>query len=100
MDNHFGSSLRALRKKKKLTLEDLGEILKISKSSLSDYENEKSYPPLDACALMSKFFGISIATNGSSLKCQKNYAYCALFWKSGWIRHQKNIFKQLILRCL
>ncbi len=60
MDNHFGSSLRALRKKKKLTLEDLGEILKISKSSLSDYENEKSYPPLDACALMSKFFGISI----------------------------------------
>ncbi len=60
MENKFGSNLRILRKKQKLTLESLGEKLKISKSAISDYEIGKTFPPLDVCELISNFFGINI----------------------------------------
>ncbi len=60
MENKFGSNLRILRKKQKLTLESLGEKLKISKSAISDYEIGKTFPPLDICELISNFFGINI----------------------------------------
>ncbi|GAB2645864.1 hypothetical protein GCM10027035_45100 [Emticicia sediminis] len=60
MENKFGSNLRILRKKQKLTLESLGEKLKISKSAISDYEIGKTFPPLDVCELISDFFGINI----------------------------------------
>jgi transcriptional regulator with XRE-family HTH domain len=60
MENNFGKNLRLLRKQKKLTLENLGEILKISKSAISDYEVGKTFPPLDVCETISNFFGINI----------------------------------------
>ncbi len=60
MENNFGTNLRLLRKKKKLTLETLGEILKISKSAISDYEVGKTFPPLDVCEVISDFFVINI----------------------------------------
>ena len=60
MENRFGLNLRILRKKKKLTLESLGETLKISKSAISDYEIGKTFPPLDVCELISNYFGINI----------------------------------------
>lgn len=60
MEKRFGSNLRTLRKKNKLTLESLGEKLKISKSAISDYEIGKTFPPLDVCELISNFFGINI----------------------------------------
>ncbi len=60
MENRFGSNLRVLRKKRKLTLESLGEALKISKSAISDYEIGKTFPPLDVCEIISNYFGINI----------------------------------------
>lgn len=60
MENKFGSNLRILRKKQKLTLESLGEKLKISKSAISDYEIGKTFPPLDVCELISNFLRINI----------------------------------------
>lgn len=60
MENKFGSNLRILRKKQKITLESLGEKLKISKSAISDYEIGKTFPPLDVCELISDFFAINI----------------------------------------
>ena len=60
MENKFGNNLRLIRKKKKITLEGLGEKLKISKSAISDYEIGKTFPPLDVCELISNFFGINI----------------------------------------
>lgn len=60
MENRFGSNLRLLRKKQKLTLETLGDALKISKSAISDYEIGKTFPPLDVCETISNFFGINI----------------------------------------
>ncbi len=60
MENNFGTNLRLLRKRKKLTLENLGEKLKISKSAISDYEVGKTFPPLDVCEIISDFFEINI----------------------------------------
>ena len=60
MDDNFGKNLRILRKKKNLTLLELGNILNISKSALSDYENGKSTPSLTILDQISKFFGKNI----------------------------------------
>lgn len=60
MERKFNTNLRVLRKNNKLTLEGLGNVLKISKSTLSDYENGKTFPPLDVCETISNFFGISL----------------------------------------
>lgn len=43
MENRFGKNLRILRKQQKITLEKLGESLKISKSAISDYEIGKTF---------------------------------------------------------
>lgn len=60
MENRFGKNLRILRKQQKITLEKLGESLKISKSAISDYEIGKTFPPLDVCELISNFFRLNI----------------------------------------
>ncbi len=60
MENNFGINLKNLRKSNGFTLETLGEKLKISKSTLSDYENGKSSPPFDVCETIADFFRINI----------------------------------------
>lgn len=52
----FGKNLRFLRKLKKMTLLDLSETLKISKSAISDYEIGKSLPGLEVVRKLSQFF--------------------------------------------
>lgn len=59
MENNFGRNLRVLRKKKKETLESLAEILKISKSAISDYETGKTFPSLLVSESIATFFGIN-----------------------------------------
>jgi len=56
----FGNNLRFLRKLKKMTLLGLSDVLKISKSAISDYENSKSLPGLDVVQKFSSYFGIPI----------------------------------------
>lgn len=60
MENLFGTNLRFLRKRDKITLEELSRLLNISKSSLSDYETRKTYPPLDVCRRLAAHFKLSI----------------------------------------
>lgn len=60
MENRFGQNLRLLRKKKKETLESLAEILKISKSAISDYETGKTYPTLIVSELIANYLGVNI----------------------------------------
>ena len=60
MENKFSANLRILRKKNKLTLEILGKILKVSKSALSDYENNHTFPSLDVCEAICQYFGINL----------------------------------------
>lgn len=60
MESNFGDNLRFLRKREKITLEELSRLLGISKSSLSDYETRKTFPPLDVCRRLAGKFGYSI----------------------------------------
>ena len=60
MENKFSANLRILRKKNKLTLEILGKILRFSKSALSDYENNHTFPSLDVCEAICQYFGINL----------------------------------------
>ena len=60
MENKFGTNLRILRKKNKLTLEVLGKTLGVSKSALSDYENGHTLPSLDVCEVICQYFGSNL----------------------------------------
>lgn len=60
MENKFSANLRILRKKNKITLEELGKILGVSKSALSDYENAHTFPSLDVCENICQYFGINL----------------------------------------
>jgi transcriptional regulator with XRE-family HTH domain len=60
LESHFGSNLRYLRKRAKITLEELSRLLNVSRSSLSDYETRKTYPPLDVCGRLAAHFGVSL----------------------------------------
>ncbi|MBK8623625.1 MAG: helix-turn-helix transcriptional regulator [Saprospiraceae bacterium] len=56
----FGHNVKFLRKKKKLTLVEMSNLTGISKSALSDYENNKSTPGLEILRIFSSFFSLSI----------------------------------------
>lgn len=56
----FSENLKSLRKYKKMTLEDLAEALNVSKSAISDYENNKFSPSLAICRKVAEYFGTSI----------------------------------------
>jgi len=60
MENKFSANLRILRKINKLTLEILGKTLGVSKSALSDYENNHTFPSLDVCEAICQYFGINL----------------------------------------
>lgn len=56
----FAENLKLLRKARKISLEELAEAINISKSALSDYENEKFSPTLAASTKIVNFFGTSL----------------------------------------
>jgi transcriptional regulator with XRE-family HTH domain len=58
LEYYFGNNLKKLRKGKKLTLLQLAEILNISKSAISDYENAKSIPSIDVIIDICAFFEV------------------------------------------
>lgn len=70
MEIFFKNNLKLLRKKRKLTLLDLGKALNISKSALSDYENGKSAPSLAVLDAIGTFFQVSLndLTNSNILE--------------------------------
>lgn len=58
--SYFAENVRNLRKYKKITLEELAEAVNISKSALSDYENEKFSPTLIICRKIADYFKTSV----------------------------------------
>lgn len=56
----IGERLYDLRKDFGLTQDELAEILKINKHSISSYERDKSEPPDAIKICMAKFFGVSV----------------------------------------
>ena len=58
--SYFGENLKNLRKYHKITLEDLADAINVSKSAISDYENEKFSPSLNICRKIADYFKTSI----------------------------------------
>lgn len=57
----FSKRLRELREKKGLSQEELSEILKIPRSSVTHYENsDERLPRKDRLNLIADFFGVSV----------------------------------------
>lgn len=52
--------LKNLRKKRRMTQENLAQILHISQTSVSKYETGESQPDLETVVRMADFFGVSL----------------------------------------
>ncbi|MBP2056988.1 transcriptional regulator with XRE-family HTH domain [Lactobacillus colini] len=57
----MSNRIKELRKKKNLTLRELGEALKMRDNTLSQYENEKRNPKKETWQKLADFFGVSIS---------------------------------------
>ena len=60
MTNNFPDNLKILRKKNKLTQEDLASCLNISPKTISSWEKGRSEPKIDFLIRLSDYFNVSI----------------------------------------
>jgi putative transcriptional regulator len=65
--SYFSENLKTVRKNNKISLETLAEAIGVSKSAISDYENDKFSPTLAVANKIAGFFKLSI----DSLEYQK-----------------------------
>lgn len=56
----LGDNLRALRRQRELTQEELADILGVSYQSVSRWENNTCYPDMELLPTLAEFFGITI----------------------------------------
>ena len=60
MEHDIGSKIKAARLDKKLTQEQVAEILGVSRQTISNWENEKSYPDIISVIELSSLYSISL----------------------------------------
>ena len=60
MEHDIGSKIKAARLEKKLTQEQVAEILGVSRQTISNWENEKSYPDIISVIKMSDRYEVSL----------------------------------------
>ena len=60
MEHDIGSKIKAARLEKKLTQEQVAEILGVSRQTISNWENEKSYPDIISVIELSSLYSISL----------------------------------------
>lgn len=56
----IGKRIRDLRKEIKITQEELGKVLNVGKSTISQYENDVNKPDLDTLKQIADFFDVSV----------------------------------------
>lgn len=56
----FASRVQMLRKEKKLTQTQLGELLDIKGRTIRSYESDERRPDFDGLLQMARFFGVSL----------------------------------------
>ncbi|WP_102346117.1 helix-turn-helix domain-containing protein [Bacillus sp. Marseille-P3661] len=56
----YGKRLKELRIEHRYTLEDVGKIIGIKKSSYASYETKYRQPPLDKLKSLAKLYGVSV----------------------------------------
>ena len=60
MEYDIGSKIKAARIEKKLTQEQVAELLGVSRQTISNWENEKSYPDIINVIELSNLYSISL----------------------------------------
>ena len=60
MEHDIGSKIKAARLEKKLTQEQVAELLGVSRQTISNWENEKSYPDIISVIELSSLYSISL----------------------------------------
>ena len=60
MEHDIGCKIKAARIEKKLTQEQVAELLGVSRQTISNWENEKNYPDIKSLVLMSEVFQVSL----------------------------------------
>ena len=56
----FGLRLRELREKKRLSQQQLADWLGLTRSSISNYENNTQTPPADTLVCLADIYGVSV----------------------------------------
>jgi len=60
MEHDIGSKIKSARLEKKLTQEHVAELLGVSRQTISNWENEKSYPDIISVIKMSDCYEVSL----------------------------------------
>ena len=60
MTNNFSNNLKILRKKNKLTQEDLASCLNLSSKTISSWEKGRSEPKIDMLLKLSDYFNVTL----------------------------------------
>ena len=60
MERDIGSKIKAARMEKKFTQEQVAEVLGVSRQTISNWENGKSYPDIISVIKMSECYGVSL----------------------------------------
>ena len=60
MEHDIGSKIKAARMEKKFTQEQVAEVLGVSRQTISNWENGKSYPDIISVIKMSECYGVSL----------------------------------------
>ena len=56
----LGNRIKELRKAQNINQDDLAERLYVSRQTISNWENDKSYPDIQSVLLLSEIFSVSI----------------------------------------
>ena len=75
MEHDIGSKIKAARLEKKLTQEQVAEILGVSRQTISNWENEKSYPDIISVIKMSDCYEVSLDYLLKGEQKMKTYYY-------------------------
>ncbi|MDE5835041.1 MAG: helix-turn-helix domain-containing protein, partial [Ruminococcus sp.] len=59
---NIGKSIRRIRTENNMSQEDFAEIFFVTRQTVSNWENEKSYPDLSTIVKISDRFGVSLDT--------------------------------------
>ena len=73
MEHDIGSKIKAARIEKKLTQEQVAELLGVSRQTISNWENEKSYPDIISVIKMSEYYGVTLDYLLKGEQKMKNY---------------------------
>ena len=60
MEIQISENLKKLRIRDKRTLEDIAEIINVSRQSVSKWESGECYPDIEKCVILAKLYNVSL----------------------------------------